>query len=193
MSGVSDLSAPVPSADGSADAMSRAAAEQRVLRAVAAHSAGVWRTLRRLGVSAADADDGVQQVFSVFARRLATIPPGAERGFLFSAALRVAAEQRRRFLRRERPLEYGEHDSLDDGRLSPEELLEQRRKLEMLDRLLTRLPQAQRQVLILCELEGLTLAEAGQALRLPAGTVASRLHRARQRFAALCRAVGGER
>lgn len=55
----------------------------------------LWRSLRRLGLQAADVDDAAQQVLSVFARRLGDIEVGAERAFLFQTAVRVASDARR--------------------------------------------------------------------------------------------------
>ena len=55
----------------------------------------VWRVLRRLGLSEADADDATQQVFVVAARRKEELQPGKERSFLYGAAQRVAANRRR--------------------------------------------------------------------------------------------------
>ncbi|NJL31716.1 MAG: sigma-70 family RNA polymerase sigma factor [Phycisphaerales bacterium] len=44
---------------------------------------------------------------------------------------------------------------------------------------LAKLPEDQRMVLVLREIEGLSYAQIAQLLQLPAGTVESRLHRAR--------------
>lgn len=72
---------------------SRAAAG-RLAALVAEHSAFVWRSLVRLGVPRADAEDAVQHVFLVVARRLGDIELGRESAFLFGTALRVASRTR---------------------------------------------------------------------------------------------------
>jgi RNA polymerase sigma-70 factor, ECF subfamily len=54
----------------------------------------------------------------------------------------------------------------------------------LLDAVLATLPPELRQVFVLFELEELTMREIAAALRLPAGTVASRLRRAREMFKA---------
>jgi RNA polymerase sigma-70 factor, ECF subfamily len=186
-----DLAADAPGLGGVEQAANaHALAEARVRAAVAAHADSVWRTLRRLGVREADADDGVQEVFTVFARRLGTVAEGAERGFVLGTAIRVAADQRRsRRRRRDEVVDRPMAEPSDEGRLSPERLLDRRRGLEHLDRLLGQLSEPHRVVLVLCEIEGLTLIEAAELLSAPFGTVASRLHRARQRFEKLYRAA----
>lgn len=191
MTSAGDLAADAPGLGSVAQAAdTRVLDEARVRAVVAAHANSVWRTLRRLGVREADVDDGVQQVFTVFARRLSAIADGAERSFLLGTAIRVAADHRRSFRRRKDELvEQALPEPSDEGHASPEVLLDRRRGLELLDRLLGQLPEQQRVVLVLCEIEGLGLAEAATLLATPIGTVASRLHRARQRFEKLCRAA----
>lgn len=53
---------------------------------------------------------------------------------------------------------------------------------EALERALSRLPDEQRTALVLREVEGLTYREIAEALSIPAGTVMSRLARARERL-----------
>ena len=158
----------------------------------------VWRSVRRLGVPEADADDAVQQVFIVASRRLAAIAEGSERAFLFGTALRVASHARRAAKRRgEVPLQEdgsataasapgssGEHASSIDFASSAEELIDQRRARAMLDDVLESLPMDMRAVFVLFELEEMTLAEIAALLDLPGGTVASRLRRGRELFQA---------
>ena len=158
----------------------------------------VWRSVRRLGVPEADADDAVQQVFIVASRRLAAITVGSERAFLFGTALRVASHTRRAAKRRgEVPLQEdgspagasaprssGEHASSIDGASSADELLDQRRARALLDDVLESLPMDMRAVFVLFELEEMTLAEIAALLDLPGGTVASRLRRGRELFQA---------
>src|SRR5882724_6039539 len=64
------------------------------------HFETVWRSLRRLGVPEAGADDAAQQVFVVASRRLDEITVGGERGYLLGIALRVASDARRTIARR---------------------------------------------------------------------------------------------
>jgi RNA polymerase sigma-70 factor (ECF subfamily) len=54
--------------------------------------------------------------------------------------------------------------------------------LELLDLALGQLDPRLVEVFVLCQVEGLSAPEISESLRIPAGTVASRLRRARQRF-----------
>jgi len=169
-----------------AEASSQARARFRSL--VDAHVDAVWRTLRRLGMPRADLDDGVQLVFTVLARRLDLVEHGKERSFLLGVALRTVHDWRRTRRRRpEVPLEPGIIDRAPASERSPERLLDERRRLELLDELVGELPRALAEVFVLAELEELSMAEIAQILAIPAGTVASRLRKSRQAFAELCR------
>jgi RNA polymerase sigma-70 factor, ECF subfamily len=57
----------------------------------------------------------------------------------------------------------------------------------VLDQFLQSLPEELRVVFILFELEGLTMSAIAETLNLPAGTVASRLRRAREDFQAMAK------
>jgi RNA polymerase sigma-70 factor (ECF subfamily) len=154
---------------------------RRIAVLVANHHGLVWRSLRRLGVSEADADDAAQQVFLVAHRRLDDIAPESERAFLLQTALRVAADFRRtRDRRREEP--GHELPTLIDTTADSEELLDRRRARAMLDRALGAMPMDLRTVFVLFEIEELTMAEISHVVEIPAGTVASRLRRAREVF-----------
>ena len=61
---------------------------------------------------------------------------------------------------------------------------EQRRRRRWLDHLLDRLAPELREVFVLVELAEMTMAESAVVLRIPEGTVASRLRRAREAFRA---------
>ncbi|HEX6763839.1 MAG TPA: sigma-70 family RNA polymerase sigma factor [Polyangiaceae bacterium] len=160
---------------------------QRVAEIVGTHTDIVFRTLRRLGVPEADADDGVQQVFVTLARRVAEVRPGAERAFVVGTAVRVAADYRRtRRRRRDEPSSVPVVDVSDARAPSPEGLLDQKQGLALLDAMLARLPDEQRAVFVLFEVEGFTTAEISELIGVRPGTVSSRLHRARAAFEALC-------
>jgi RNA polymerase sigma-70 factor (ECF subfamily) len=55
---------------------------------------------------------------------------------------------------------------------------------------LARLPEAQREVLVLCEMEGRTDEEAAALLGIPSGTAKSRLRLARARFQVVAQRMG---
>jgi RNA polymerase sigma-70 factor (ECF subfamily) len=163
-------------------AMAPTGAETRSLtELVQANFAFVWRTLRRLGLPAADADDATQQVCLVLARRLPEITPGRERAFLFGAAIKIASRLRRSQMRR-REASDADFDSLQSALPGPEAALDQRRAAELLDRVLDGLVEDLRAVFVLHEIEQLTMLEIAAALGVPTGTVASRLRRAREQF-----------
>ena len=157
-------------------------AEKRLREMVEAHYDFVWRSLRRLGVASGDVDDGAQQVFSTVARKLGSIRSGRERSFLFQTSLRVAADSRRTRRRRREVAEVTEDEQPADHAPSGEDLLDLRRAREHLDRLLDGMSLELRAVFVLFELDEMTMAEIAELLDLPAGTVASRLRRARAEF-----------
>jgi RNA polymerase sigma-70 factor (ECF subfamily) len=146
------------------------------------HYAFVWRSVRRLGVAAADADDAAQHVFLVLARKLGAVRPGCEQRYLFQTALRVASDYRR--ARRRRP-DAGDPEPLIDPvdpNEGPFDVLALRAERAMLDRVLDALPLELRAIFILNEFDEMTMAEIANVTGLRPGTVASRLRRARAIF-----------
>jgi RNA polymerase sigma-70 factor (ECF subfamily) len=155
--------------------------QAKLAELVKAHFRVVWRTLRRLGLNDADADDGAQQVFLIVARKLDVIEPGKERSFLVGVSYRVAANARRaveKHRHEELGTERAPHATFDN----PEELLQWRQTRALLDEVLETMPLPQRSVFVLFELEGMTTPEIAESLDLPLGTAASRLRRARELF-----------
>jgi RNA polymerase sigma-70 factor, ECF subfamily len=135
-----------------------------------------WRSLRRLGVAPGDVDDAAQQVFIVMSRRLADVPFGRERAFLFSTAVRVASDARRTYRRRHESPD-AELGDTPDSAPSPDDLVDQRRARVLLTQLLEEMPMDLRTVFVLFELEQMSRTEVARVLGMPAGTVASRLSR----------------
>jgi RNA polymerase sigma-70 factor, ECF subfamily len=154
----------------------------RVADMLRVHFRDVWRIVRRFGVPENSADDAAQEVFIIAARRLSDIALGSERAFLFASAVRVAANARRALGARR---ECAEDDSLPEGvdpRPNAEALLDQKRLRQLLDRVLDELSDELRVCFVLYELEGMSSPEIAELLRIPVGTVASRLRRAREAF-----------
>lgn len=142
----------------------------------------VWRTLRRLGIPEKDVLDVAQEVFVVVVRRLCEFDGRAAfPTWLYGITVRVASDRRRRaHLRRE---VFGDEVVLSDHRPGPAELLEQKRRVALLERALAEMSFEQRSVFTLFELEGLSGDQIGEALAIPPGTVRSRLRLAREAFA----------
>lgn len=146
------------------------------------HFAYVWRLLRRLGLSDADADDAAQQAFLVAWRRLDDIEEGSERAFLYKAAVHTVYKHRRAERRRsERELDTL---SLSATEPAPDELLDQRRAREILDTIVGTMSLELRVVFVLYEIDRLSTTEVADVVGIPLGTVASRLRRARADFEA---------
>lgn len=155
--------------------------KERFRALVSSHFDFVWRSLRRLGVARADADDAAQEVFLVLARRLEDLESSRERAFLFATSLRVAST-RRRSARRKPEQALDEFDELPETGLSPEELSELSRARVLLDEILDGMSLELRSVFVLAELEELSAPEIAGLLEIPVGTVSSRLRTARESF-----------
>jgi RNA polymerase sigma-70 factor (ECF subfamily) len=153
----------------------------------------IWRSLRRLGVPAADVDDAAQQVFLTFAERLPEVPENRECSFLLGTCLGVASNTRRhRAYALEVPTAAPEASG--EAVETPEAALEAKQRRRALDQALNTLSLEQRTVFVLFELEGFSLPEIAQALGIPLGTATSRLRRARLAFEAFvngCDSSGG--
>jgi RNA polymerase sigma-70 factor, ECF subfamily len=156
--------------------------DDRVRAAVDGHYDALWRFLRRMGVAEANVEDAAQQVLLVFARRAPLVPLDAERAFLFSTALRVASDVRRKAERSREAEDVEALLTVAHPGPDAEQQLAQQEMLRCLDALLEELAPELRAVLVLAELEERTLVEIAVLLDLPRGTVASRLRRARQVF-----------
>lgn len=155
----------------------------RLRTIVDANYAFLFRSLRRLGVPAAQVEDAAQQVLLVTARRLDAIADGAERAFLFGVALRTASDVRRANVRRREVQDEPFLAAHRDPAPGADVVLDDERARRTLDAVLDRLPMDLRAVFVLADLEEMTMAKIAELLELPPGTVASRLRRARERFA----------
>ncbi|MFC6882241.1 MULTISPECIES: RNA polymerase sigma factor [Actinomadura] len=145
------------------------------------HAPAIMRyVVRRLGPG--PADDIVAETFLVAFRARASYDTarGDARAWLYGIATNLVRRHRRDEVRQLRALARTGADPVTesfsdaaDTRLSAGAA---RRALAAA---LARLPAAQRDVLLLVAWEGLTYDEAGRALGVPAGTVRSRMNRAR--------------
>jgi RNA polymerase sigma-70 factor (ECF subfamily) len=131
-----------------------------------------WRT-----GSMADAEDAVAEVFIIAWRKIDLIPSGeAARAWLYATARRVTANTRRSRRR---------GDALADRvrqERTFEEILPVSAESSAVHEALAVLSEADREVLLLVEWEGLRPAELGGVLGCQEVTARGRLHRARARF-----------
>lgn len=163
---------------------SEISSKDRIAALVKAHYDFVWRSLRRLGVRDGDADDAAQHVFLIAARKLEAIRPGCECSYLYQTALRIASDYRRAKKRRTEVDFSDQIDGPDPSDTCPsvDEMMDMRRARAKLDSILDSMPMDLRAVFVLHELDQTTMADIANLLDVPAGTVASRLRRARKLF-----------
>jgi len=160
-------------------------AEDAAVRdAVEAHYEVLWRFLRRMGVEEHQVEDAAQHVLLVFARRTSDVPRESVRSFLLGTALRVASDWRRSEARRGEAVAIESLSGQPHPGSDAEQVLAQREMRRLLDRALDSLSPELRAVFVLAELEEMTMAAIARVLSIPPGTVASRLRRAREVFAA---------
>jgi RNA polymerase sigma-70 factor (ECF subfamily) len=140
----------------------------------------VYRSLRRHGASAADAEDLAQDVFLVMWRRRADYDPERPlRAWLSGIAYRVAYEHRKR-VGREVP--SGFVDAQDQGGHAEERLASSSERHLVL-RALALLPEKHRAVLVMHDLDGVPMQGVAANFSIPIPTGYSRLRSARQAFA----------
>jgi RNA polymerase sigma-70 factor (ECF subfamily) len=149
------------------------------------HADFVWRTLQRLGVSDADLDDAMQEVFVVVHKKLGAFRRDARiTTWLYGISLRVAVALRRRAHRRhEEPAAEPEAGKATDPERDPEALAIQREGRQRLAAVLDAMDPEKRVVLVMSEVERMDTASIADELGIPLGTVYSRLHAARAQFA----------
>jgi RNA polymerase sigma-70 factor (ECF subfamily) len=143
----------------------------------------VWRYAANRGVPAMAIDDVVQEVFVVVHNRLQSFEG---RSSLKTWLAGIAYNVVRGYVRK--PGNRPAGDYLDEEQqllahgASPAEALERKRALEMLDHLLDKMSDVQREVFILCEIEQLSSVEIAEALGINENTVRTRLLAARKLF-----------
>ncbi len=144
------------------------------------HFPFVWRTVGQLGVHPSAIADAVQDVFVVVHRRHAAFERRSSvRTWLFGIARRVVADYRKSKRRRPAvPTEPGVLDFLA-GNIDALDKLE---AADLVNTLLDTLDDAKREVFVLAELEGMTMAEIAEATSTNPNTVSARLRAARAAF-----------
>ena len=148
----------------------------------------VYRNTRRLGVPPSAADDVVQEVFMVLHRRLAEYDGRATlQSWVYGILANTVRDYRRSFRRKQAPLVAAERDEQlgpASSRTSPEQRAQLKQDLTLLMQLLDDLPEAQRELIVLADLEQLSVPEICECLGGNSNTVYSRLRVARENLKA---------
>jgi RNA polymerase sigma-70 factor (ECF subfamily) len=161
----------------------------------------VYRFARQMSGSSSLAEDVTQEVFLILLRRAELYDP--QRGSLSTYLTRIARNEILRRLSRDRAyVALAEEDGALDKdadeslivRIDPLGNLMRDEEIESVRQAVLGLPLHYREVVVLCELEGMSYSDAAASLGCAVGTVRSRLHRARALLKRrLCGDVAGER
>jgi RNA polymerase sigma-70 factor (ECF subfamily) len=148
------------------------------------HFEFVWCSLRRLGVREADVMDLTQKVFLTVHLGLPHFEGRSQiRTWLFGICRRVASDYRRSSpVRREVVTDAAAMDLRRDEHEGPLVGTESRQRAAVAEGILNRMPEPQRVVFVLFELDGMSGEEIAALLDISVGTVRSRLRLARERF-----------
>ena len=161
------------------------------------YAPSVFRNLRRLGVVESQIEDAVQDVFLIAHRRLPEFEGRSTlKTWILGIALRVAKDYRRSETRFTKRLGHLATLISSDAALqsSPSDAVEHKEASQLLHHLLSSLPDESREMLVLVELEGLSVREACDALAIRLRTGQRRLRAGVEAIsAALSRTLAEER
>lgn len=165
------------SGDGD-QASSATKAEDAFAELVRRHGPKVYGVCRRILGDHQLAEDAFQATFVVLARKARTIqPPSAVGGFLYGVARKAALEALAMGRRRKETLVAHPPEAFALRPAShPSE------DLALLDEEIANLSETHRAAIVLCELDGVSRAEAAKQLGIREGTLSSRLGRAREQL-----------
>ena len=152
------------------------------------HFPFVWRVVRRQGVPEGALDDVVQDVFLVVHRRLSDYDGCRPiRGWLFGIALRIVADHRRRFRRKD--AKNVPHDVDRDGAELlastsplPSAEAEHAEALRLATMLLEQIEPAKREILLLSQVDEMSIPEIADCLGINQNTAYARLRAAKREF-----------
>lgn len=153
--------------------------ESKILEELMIHQEKVFLICLGFSRNPADAEDLTQEVYLKALRNIDSLTElPLVKFWLYRVTRNTCLDfTRKSKLRRHYPLEP-EHEQLDSQ--TPESQVMAQEKLRFLKEAIQRLPQKQREVFIMKEYGDLSYQEIAETLKIKAGTVMSRLNRARQ-------------
>jgi RNA polymerase sigma-70 factor (ECF subfamily) len=150
------------------------------------HRGRVYALALRICRNPDDAEDALQETFIAAYRAL---PRFDRRARVSTWLYRIATNKCYDVLARRKPT--ADADALPEA-ADPHDPFARSERQEQLTRALDGLPEQFREAALLCDVCGLTPAEAGEAIGVPEGTMKSRSFRARALLAVALRADGAE-
>jgi RNA polymerase sigma-70 factor (ECF subfamily) len=149
------------------------------------HLTALQRASTALAPQRADAEDLVQDAYMRALRSSGSFQPGTNlRAWLFTILRNVARNRRRDERRRARRIDSGIDDDVAErtpsGDTSPEQRLLNRSVAPQLRDALESMPKALRDAVWLRDVEEMSYADIARRLRIPLGTVMSRISRGRR-------------
>jgi len=140
----------------------------------------VWRYARTHGIEPASLDDVAQEVFMVVHGRLSSFEQRSSlKTWIAGVAVNVVRSFRRRRTARRIGDPLAEADEVPAPQASAFEALELKQSLELLDAVLARMTELQREAFVLCELEQFPQIEVAVMLGINENTLRARLRSAR--------------
>jgi RNA polymerase sigma-70 factor, ECF subfamily len=140
----------------------------------------LYNFARWLAQDASEAEDLVQETYAKALRGFSSFQAGTNfRAWMFRI-LRNSFLTSRTGLKAKVALEDDAVEAISSTEPTPEAVLVAQSNREMVRNALTELSVPYREILLLCDVEEMSYEEIAQVLGIPAGTVMSRLHRARK-------------
>lgn len=147
----------------------------------------LYNFARWLTRDTSEAEDLVQETYAKALRGFSSFRPGTNFRAWMYRILRNSFLTSKTGLRTGAPLD----EEAPDIAPTPEDLLVQQATREAVQQALGELPLHFREILLLCDVEEFSYQEIAETLSIPAGTVMSRLFRARQALRRLLRGRDG--
>jgi len=163
--------------------------KQELERCINEYGKDIYSFCRYLAGNRQEADDLYQDTFLLAVERNEAIDYEKNpKGYLLSAALQIWKNRKRKFAWRKRIADVrsvesgGEAERMESGELPAEEKMIRREEDEAVRQAVARLPEKLKVPVLLFYMEELSTAQIAEVLKVPAGTVMSRLYRARKQL-----------
>ncbi len=173
--------------------MTQRSAQDLFEQALLPHLDAAYNLARWLTRNDQDAEDVVQEACLRAVRFAGTFRGGDGRPWFLAIVRHASYDWLHRHAAADLTTPFDEEiHGRDEGVETPESLLLQTASRDMVRRALDELPLALREVLVLRELEGLSYRQIAEVVKIPIGTVMSRLARARTQLQRQLSAPGEE-